>query len=353
MLIDDIHKALSEAPGSILAAYPDGAVMVDADGKILSNNPQGAALATAVASGSDADLVALIKRAVAGKAGTAEAVPLAEDLQYEVTAIPIADGQAVLLLGRDQTFEHNMIAALIESRSRYKDFVETSSDFAWELDADGVINFVSPAGALDYTSGQIIGRRPEEFFTIPADEESPFAGTKQVENIQIQMVRADSDMAELLVSARPLFGKNGEWVGARGVCRDITEHRRDQAALVEARHREELLDRLVGIVGDEIEPVRALEAITAYFVEFSNFDGCAIYARDQISENGGGFRLVAGLGNAENAPEEEAILAAIPKVQSVMDLPGARVPALIVSTGYHQQVNGAFIVWHDRDVLGP
>ena len=40
-------------------------------------------------------------------------------------------------LEQDQSLEQNMIAALIESRARYKDFVETFSDFAWETGPEG------------------------------------------------------------------------------------------------------------------------------------------------------------------------------------------------------------------------
>ena len=83
-------------------------------------------------------------------------------------------------LEQDQSLEQNMIAALIESRARYKDFVETSSDFAWETGAEGALIFLSPTGALDFTPGQLIGRPPEKIFEVPGGMPSPFKCTEPV-----------------------------------------------------------------------------------------------------------------------------------------------------------------------------
>jgi PAS domain-containing protein len=54
------------------------------------------------------------------------------------TALPWISGDTALVIARDITVERSLRAALIESRQRYKDLVEASSDFAWETDAEGV-----------------------------------------------------------------------------------------------------------------------------------------------------------------------------------------------------------------------
>ena len=59
---------------------------------------------------------------------------------------------------QDQSLEQNMIAALSEPRARFKGFVETSSDFAWETGPEGTLIFLSPTGALDFTPGHRIIR---------------------------------------------------------------------------------------------------------------------------------------------------------------------------------------------------
>ena len=77
---------------------------------------------------------------------------------------------------RDQSLEQNMIAALIESRARYKDFVETSSDFAWETGPRGELIFLSPTGALDFTPGQLNYRPPAGTGTPPGTRPSVVPG---------------------------------------------------------------------------------------------------------------------------------------------------------------------------------
>ncbi len=70
--------------------------------------------------------------------------------------------------------ERNLRTTLVESRQRYKDLVEISSDFSWEVDKDGKFIFVSPQGALGYKPDELIGREardlvidPEEFMPFP------------------------------------------------------------------------------------------------------------------------------------------------------------------------------------------
>ena len=71
--------------------------------------------------------------------------------------------------------ERNLRAALADSRQRYEDLVEISSDFAWETDADGAFAFVSPRGALGYTAGALIGRIAASLVVEPRQAEAlPF-----------------------------------------------------------------------------------------------------------------------------------------------------------------------------------
>jgi hypothetical protein len=46
---DALSKALSEAPDSLLAAYPDGAVLIDDLGRIIANDLKGSEMAAIIA----------------------------------------------------------------------------------------------------------------------------------------------------------------------------------------------------------------------------------------------------------------------------------------------------------------
>ncbi|HEY6335184.1 MAG TPA: hypothetical protein VI113_04790, partial [Alphaproteobacteria bacterium] len=67
----------------------------------------------------------------------------------------------------DPVLEQRLRAALIESRQRYKDLVEISSDVAWETRTDGSFAFVSPRGALGYRAAELVDR-PASGFLVDA-----------------------------------------------------------------------------------------------------------------------------------------------------------------------------------------
>jgi len=64
-------------------------------------------------------------------------------------------------MARDMTMERNLRTALVESRQRYKDLVEVSSDFSWETNVNGEFIFVSPKGALGYQAEELINKKAE------------------------------------------------------------------------------------------------------------------------------------------------------------------------------------------------
>ena len=68
----------------------------------------------------------------------------------QVTALPLQDGRVLIIL-RDVTLETSLRLALVDSRQRYKDFVEISADFSWET-KEGGFAFVSPRGGLGYNA---------------------------------------------------------------------------------------------------------------------------------------------------------------------------------------------------------
>ncbi len=75
-----------------------------------------------------------------------------------------------------------IVAALVESRSRYKDLVDISSDFAWEVNSDGVFQFVSTRGALDYDADELVGQPALAILNVRSAEDaeaSPFLNTSE------------------------------------------------------------------------------------------------------------------------------------------------------------------------------
>ena len=128
--------------------------------------------------------------------------------------------------------ERNLRSALVESRQRYKDLVEVSSDFAWEVNEQGTFSFVSPEGALGFTPDDMVGHHPEDF-VIDAEQYHPlpFHSDRPMESVEIWMKSANGKDACVVVSCLPPSGEEGEWHGARSICRNVTEEREREAAL--------------------------------------------------------------------------------------------------------------------------
>lgn len=213
---------------------------------------------------------------------------LSGQIVYQVSVVPRVLGNQILYLFHDQTLDRNLREALIESRQRFKDLVEVSSDFAWEVGHDGRFQFVSRTGALGYTSDDLIGSRPidlmvsaEEFDTIP------FLTDTMVEDVELWVNRADGVMACVQVSAMPFFEEDGQHLGVRGVCRDITRERERETALAQAHQREQVLGYIVNTIRDEINPADMLEAAAAATARALGASGSTILRLEQSVDNEG------------------------------------------------------------------
>jgi len=256
-------------PRGLLAHFPGPALITDSKGKVYAANLEADTVAKALDAGALSDLLTRIALVAADRRPAVERTTVPRtgepgELAYEFALLPAdgdGDGTSVLVLARDTTMERNLTAALIDSRQRFKDLIDCSSDFAWETNREGRFAFVSVGGALGYLSAQLDGRRAGDLLHRPPEpgQTLPFETRQPVGEVELWLTRADGGAACLLVSAVPVVDRlSGEWLGARGVCRDVTEMRESEAALEAARRRERLLAGIVDVVRNEAEPRRAL-----------------------------------------------------------------------------------------------
>jgi PAS domain S-box-containing protein len=146
----------------------------------------------------------------------------------------------------DITDRRRAMEALKESEEKFRSLVETSSDWIWEVDADGVYTYASPQvrDLLGYESEEVVGRKafdfmpPEEAFRVKAqfagkvEERRPFMG---LENVNIGK---DGRRVVLETSGVPRMDAQGNLLGFRGIDRDISDRKRAEEAL--RRSRDEL-----------------------------------------------------------------------------------------------------------------
>lgn len=145
----------------------------------------------------------------------------------------------ILLLGHEITFESNLITALKSSREMYRDLLHCAADMVWETDANGHFTYVRGADIIGLSDSFLTG-------TAVADEIVPridgagaeiFSARKSVDSAELWLTGTDGRQC-LVLSARPIQGRDGGWAGTRGVARDITQDKLAEAEREKRRQRE-------------------------------------------------------------------------------------------------------------------
>ncbi len=167
------------------------------------------------------------------------------------------DGQPVEMMGvvRDITERKRAEEALRGSEERFRNLVETTSDWVWEMDTNGTCTYVSPKvrDILGYEPEDLMGKVPFDF--IPTDDvdritevfTSIIASQKPFALIEINGLHKDGHTVVLETSGVPFFDARGALLGYRAVSRDVTERKVAEEAL---RGSEERFRGLVETTSD-------------------------------------------------------------------------------------------------------
>jgi PAS domain S-box-containing protein len=182
--------------------------------------------------------------------------------RFGETTIGFFEGLAAnfgVALGRKLRLE-----AIRQNEERYRQLLETSFDWIWEVDATGRYTFASDRvrDLLGYTPDEIIGRTPYEL--MPAEEAErvrrifePIAATREklaaLENV---CVRRDGQHVVVETSGVPIIGPDGEYRGYRGMDRDITRHKQLEAQLRQSQ-KLEAIGQLAGGVAHDFNNILA------------------------------------------------------------------------------------------------
>ena len=130
--------------------------------------------------------------------------------------------------------------SLHASEERFRNLVETTSDWVWEVDEGCVYTYASPRvrDILGYDPHEILGKKP--FDLMPPAEAARVAGIFKpiaaarvpfhaLENVNLHR---DGSLVVLETNGVPFFDSGGEFRGYRGIDRDITERKRQTDDLV-------------------------------------------------------------------------------------------------------------------------
>ena len=142
--------------------------------------------------------------------------------------------------------------ALRENKERYRDLIETTSDWIWEVDKAGKYTYVSPKirDILGYEPDEVIGKTP--FDLMPPGESEKIAGIfisyviaqKPFTGLENINLHKDGRHVVLETSGVPFFDDGHALLGYRGIDRDITDRKRAEEAFRQSNKKLNLLSSI-------------------------------------------------------------------------------------------------------------
>lgn len=218
---------------------------------------------------------------------------------YETSAEPVYDG------GRftgfrgivwDVTERESMIARITESETRFRALTELSSDWYWEMDERLRFTGLRRGRPTPSTieDDAIIGKYRWE---LPVDLVQPSSWDEHRATLQARQpfrdliyrhILRDGAVTYKLTSGDPVFDKNGEFRGYRGIGKDIT----DQVRTQERIERLATMDSLTQLMNRQTFDDRASRILANAYTEGRN---CALLFLDldnfRLLNNGYGHRV--------------------------------------------------------------
>ncbi len=191
--------------------------------------------------------------------------------------------------------------SLQEDEERFRNLVETTSDWVWETDEKGVYTYVSPtvADVLGYEPHEMVGKSHFDF--MPLEEAHQATGTvtaamvsgEPFKFILMKKLHKDGHPVFLETSGRPFFSAEGDIRGYRGIHRDVTERRQ---AVEEAQRTYHKLESTVeSVIQAMALTVEKRDHYTAGHQQRVKQLGCAIAKEMQLSDERIQVVRVAGL----------------------------------------------------------
>jgi len=144
----------------------------------------------------------------------------------------------------DITERKKVEGALRESEERFRSLTETTSDWVWAVDPNGIYTYASlkVKDLLGFEPEEVIGKTP--FDLMPPDEAERVTGLfrnivesrKPFEQLENTNLHKDGRQVVLETSGVPILNAGGNLLGYRGIDRDITERKRAEEALQKRTH---------------------------------------------------------------------------------------------------------------------
>ncbi|MGB3206683.1 MAG: PAS domain S-box protein [Crinalium sp.] len=173
--------------------------------------------------------------------------------------------------------------ALRESEERFRNLVESTSDWIWEIDNLSIYTYLSPQvyDLLGYQLSEIWGKTKFDLMP-PADTSNSVKNLADlIEHhqpficLENTFIHKDGTLLVLECSGIPFFDRDGQCQGYRGISRDITERKQAEAEIIKALEKEKLLcelkSRFVSTVSHEFRtPLSTILLATDLLINYDH-----------------------------------------------------------------------------------
>jgi len=131
-----------------------------------------------------------------------------------------------------------LLEALSESEEKYRNIVETANEGISLISSEGTITYINKkmADMLGYAVEEIVDRtiwdlveEEEEKSTVITNFEKKCRGN--TDSIELKLIRKDGSSLWVFINSKPLFDKDGEFMGVLNLHTDITERKKAEEAL--------------------------------------------------------------------------------------------------------------------------
>lgn len=214
----------------------------------------------------------------------------------EQTVTPVRDASGAIShfigIKQDITERKRAEEALRENEEKFRNLVENTSDWVWEIDERNRYTYVSPRvrEILGYAPDEVLGRTP--FDLMPLEEAkrvaeviAPVTGRTEpfvlLENVNLHK---DGHRVILETSASPILDSQGVFRGYRGIDRDITERKRAEEALLVRTRQLEAVRAVTAEITRELDLTGLLELITRRAVELVGVASGAVFLWDEAAQ---------------------------------------------------------------------
>ena len=153
---------------------------------------------------------------------------------------------------RDITEQRDAEMKMRESEKRFREIVDLTNDWIWEITPEWKYRYVSPKvhQILGWAQEEMVGHSPFEFLP-PEDLEFLMTDLRKlvhaylpINALQTRVRHKDGRYIYLETSGVPIFDEMGNYAGYRGADREITLRKEYEKELIVAKERAEESDRL-------------------------------------------------------------------------------------------------------------